>query len=66
MNEFRREWESERITISFGFDVFLLINGVVVVVKISCLELIRLTLSTIDSNLLSFFLWIVLKSENKT
>lgn len=65
MNEFRREWESERITISFGFDVFLLIK-VVVVVKLSCLELIRLTLSTIDSNLLSFFLWIVLKSENKT
>jgi hypothetical protein len=45
------------ITISFGIDVFLLINGVVVVVvKLSCLELIRLTLSTIDSNLLSFFL----------
>jgi hypothetical protein len=47
--------ERERITISFGIDVFLLINGVVVV-KLSCLELIRLTLSTIDSNLLSFFL----------
>jgi hypothetical protein len=53
-----RERERERITISFGIDVFLLINGVVVVVvvKLSCLELIRLTLSTIDSNLLSFFL----------
>jgi hypothetical protein len=49
-----RERERERITISFGIDVFLLINGVVV--KLSCLELIRLTLSTIDSNLLSFFL----------
>lgn len=61
------EREREMITISFGIDVFLLINGVVVVVvvKLSCLELIRLTLSTIDSNLLSFFLWIVLKSKNK-